>query len=203
MTTLPSINRNEGLQHHARLVQRRIAASLALLMTMLLLCIEHARAFAQQYHITSRDAKVLAAAASSLTRKFSSTYLSGESKNRASFHGASARRGSATKLSAWSIPSPPSMQSLSMGMTASQLLPFHKLSSGWYSKEDCTTKPPVYEDEHYDYSFGSPTDDWPSMQVERSEPSMEQSQVARGPLTAIRRVAGRVVNGLADFSDSF
>ena len=128
----------------------------ALFMTVFLLCIEHVRAFANQYHITAHDAMVLASAASSLTRKLSSTYLvSGESLKKlpkaASFSSflaspgkaTSSSEASSTSLKAWSIPAiaMPAMPS----MPTSKDIPIHTLGS-WYSEVDPTTKPPVYDE---------------------------------------------------------
>lgn len=180
------INRQQ-LQYNAGTLQSRATATTALLMTLFLLCIEHVRAFANQYHISAHDAMVLASAASSLTRKLSSTYIKAPAARGASGLTSSPVRpeGSSTSLKAWSIPAI-AMPSL----PTSKELPFHALGS-WYSDVDPTTKPPVYDDE-YDssYSFGTPTDDWPSMEFEESNKAV-QSNMRRGPLRAIRRVAGR------------
>jgi len=158
----------------------------ALFMTIMLLCIEHARAFASQYHITAHEAMVLASAASNLTRKLSSTcVISGGASNFLTSPGKVS-----TQLNAWSIPAirMPSLPSI----PSSTDIPLHTLGS-WYSEVDPTTKPPVYDDE-YDNScsFSSPTDDWPSMstEMEESKPAV-QSHIRRGPLKSIRRVAGR------------
>lgn len=188
----------QQLQYQARTLQSRASTMAALLMTIFLLCIEHVRAFANQYHITAHDAMVLASAASSLSRKLSSTYLvSGDSLKKTlpkftSPPGRAAVRpeGSSTSLKAWSISAiaMPSMPS----MLTSKDLPIHALGS-WYSEVDPTTKPPVYEDEYDNsYSFSSPTDDWPSMStdVEESNEAV-RSNMRRGPLKAIRRIAGR------------
>jgi len=194
----------DRIQYHARVIQRRAAAATALFMTVLLLCIEHVRAFANQYHITTHDAMVLASAASSLTRKFSSTYLSSNAlkislPKSTSFFGTPASApnngGSSTGLCmAWSIPA------IAMpAMPSSRELPIHALGS-WYSEVDPTTKPPVYDDEYDNaYSFSSPTDDWPSMSTDTNDSKKIQSPVRRGPLRAIRRVAGRVVEGMVRF----
>lgn len=205
-------SQNGKLRQHASVIQRRVATSMALFMTVLFLCVEHVRAFSQQYHLSAHDAMVLASAASSLTRKFSSKHLSGDHLkktfparagifNSPGSSGESAR-GSATKLSmTWS-----SMPSFAISMPtlptmpSSRELPFHALGS-WYSEHDPTTKPPLYDDE-YDFSFSSPTDDWPSMSVEKSEPEVAQNQARRGPFTAIRRVGGRVANRIPHFPRS-
>ena len=47
------------------------------------------------------------------------------------------------------------------------------------------------------YSFGSPTDDWPSMSspdtvVDESTKAAVRSHMRRGPLNTMRRVAGKV-----------
>ena len=195
------ITNRQELQHHARILQSRATAVTALLMTIFLLCVEHVRAFASQYHITSHDAMVLASAASSLTRKLSSTYLiSGDTLKKTlpksysffAIPGKASGGGDATstQLNAWSIPAiaMPSMPSL----PTSKDLPIHTLWS-WYSEVDPTTKPPVYDDE-YDssYSFGSPTDDWPTMSTDMEESNKAvRSHMRRGPLKTLRRVAGR------------
>ena len=52
------------------------------------------------------------------------------------------------------------------------------------------------------YSFGSPTDDWPSMSspdLEESANKAVQSHMRRGPLKTIRRVAGRFKDILAQW----
>eukprot|EP00584_Thalassiosira_punctigera_P004487 CAMPEP_0172537684 /NCGR_PEP_ID=MMETSP1067-20121228/9242_1 /TAXON_ID=265564 ORGANISM="Thalassiosira punctigera, Strain Tpunct2005C2" /NCGR_SAMPLE_ID=MMETSP1067 /ASSEMBLY_ACC=CAM_ASM_000444 /LENGTH=182 /DNA_ID=CAMNT_0013323039 /DNA_START=352 /DNA_END=900 /DNA_ORIENTATION=+ len=173
----------------------------ALFMTVLLLCIEHVRAFADQYHISAHDAMVLASAASSLTRKLSSTcVISGDSLKKtlpktACFFispgkASSNSDGSSTQLNAWSIPAiaMPAMPSL----PTSKDIPIHTLGS-WYSEVDPTTKPPVYDDEYDNsYSFTSPTDDWPSMSTDMEESSNAvRSQIRRGPIRTIRHVACR------------
>lgn len=180
----------QQLRQHASTLQRRAAAMTALFMTIFLLCIEHVRAFANHYHITAHDAMVLASAASSLTRKLSKTYLSGDvlKKNLPTSYGIFTSA-SSTQLNAWSIPAiaMPVMPT----MPTSKEMPIHTLWS-WYEKVDPTTKPPVYDDE-YDssYSFGSPTDDWPSMSVDEEATKAVQAHMRRGPLNTIRRVAGR------------
>ncbi len=153
------IANRQVLQHHARVLQSRATAVTALLMTIFLFCIEHVRAFASQYHITSHDAMVLASAASSLTRKLSSTYLvSGDAIKRTlpktySFFASPGKTGggggdsssSSTQLNAWSIPAI-AMPSMSMPtLPTSKDLPIHTLWS-WYSEVDPTTKPPVYDE---------------------------------------------------------
>ena len=121
----------------------------ALFMTICLLCIEHIRAFANQYHISAHDAMVLASAASSLSRKLSSTY--GDSLKQipkttsvSSFFNAPGKASStSTQLNAWSIPAiaMPNMPS----MPTSKDIPIHALGS-WYTQVDPTTKPPVYDE---------------------------------------------------------
>lgn len=118
----------------------------ALFMTVFLLCIEHVRAFANQYHISAHDAMVLASAASSLTRKLGRSYLVVPTGNGVRGTNVAEKRNSSTKLSmAWSIPamSLPSMPV--MTMPTSKDIPIHTLGS-WYSEVDPTTKPPVYDE---------------------------------------------------------
>ena len=139
-------NNKQQIQHHARTLQRRATTMTALFMSIFLLCIEHVRAFANQYHISAHDAKVLASAASSLTRKLSSTSLKQGFPKSASFFsppGKASSEGSSTQLNAWSISmiAMPSMPS----MPTSKDMPFHTLGS-WYSEVDPTTKPPVYDE---------------------------------------------------------
>lgn len=135
------------------MVQSRATAFNALFMTIFLLCIEHVRAFANQYHLSAHDAMVLASAASSLTRKLSSScFVSGESLKKtlpksysflSSPGKASSSERSSTQLNAWSIPAiaMPSMPT----MPSSKEVPIHALGS-WYSEVDPTTKPPVYDE---------------------------------------------------------
>lgn len=194
------ITNRQQLQHHARTLQSRATAMIALFMTIFLLCIENVRAFANQYHISAHDAMVLASAASSLTRKLSGDSLKMIPKT-ASFSSFLASPGrasgssdaSSTSLKAWSIPAiaMPSMPA----MPTSKEIPLHTLGS-WYSEVDPTTKPPVYDDD-YDsfYSFSSPTDDWPSTDMEESNKAV-QSHMRLGPLKTIRRVAGRFKDNL-------
>jgi hypothetical protein len=137
-----------NLQHPTiSTIQNRAAALTALFMTVFFLCVEHVRAFANQYHISAHDAMVLASAASSLSRRL------GESvKGGANHH---ARRGvnfggrknvggeeSSTRLMAWSIPAItlPTMPTLT-----SKDLPVHALGS-WYTKVDPTNTLPVYDE---------------------------------------------------------
>jgi len=172
------------LQHHARLLHRRFASLHALLAAFFLLCVEHVRAFALRVHVSSRDAAVLASAASSLTRS---------KLNAASFltsPGKANREGSSTRLNAWAVPSMPSMPSMPSLPTRDDF-PLHTLGS-WYQKVDPTTKPPVYDDDYDDsYSFGAPLDDWPSMDAEDSSSPAAPSPRC-GPLRAFGRITGRV-----------
>jgi hypothetical protein len=54
------------------------------------------------------------------------------------------------------------------------------------------------------YSFSSPTDDWPSSISETNDRTQQQQPVAarRQPFKAIRRVAGRFVDGVVRFPHS-
>jgi len=184
------------LHHHARTLQRRAGAMAALLVTLFLLCIEHVRAFANQYHLSAHDAMVLASAASSLTRKLSATCAMNALPKTAGLFpspGKAREAGgerSSTRLKAWSIPviTMPALPSLAL--PTSKDLPLHTLGS-WYTEVDPTTKPPVYDDD-YDssYSFRSPTDDWPSMSADAADASTAAS--SRGPLGRICRMTGRV-----------
>ena len=154
------ISNRQQLQYHARALQTRATAMTALFMTIFLLCIEHVRSFANQYHISAHDAMVLASAAGSLRRKLSTTYLSPDTlKKSASIGGFfsspgrassssndEASRSSATKLNAWSMGSIASMSSIAMPtMPTSKDIPLHALGS-WYTSVDPTTKPPVYDE---------------------------------------------------------
>lgn len=197
-------NTRQQIQHNTRTLESRATAMAAVFMTIFLLCIEHVRAFANQYHISAHDAMVLASAASSLTRKLGS--MSGDSlkaipnKTGSLFttpgKASSNAAGSSTQLNAWSFAAiaMPSMPS----MPTSKEMPIHALGS-WYTQVDPTTKPPVYDDEYErSYSFGSPTDDWPSMTLDldmeesnNAATKAVQSHMRRGPLKTIRRVAGR------------
>lgn len=152
------INRQQ-LQYHMQTLQNRSAAMAALFMTIFLLCIEHVRSFANQYHISAHDAMVLASAANGLRRKLSATYLVSPDtiKKSASFsfftsHGrktdasSETSRSSATKLNAWSMNSITSMSSIAIPtMPTSKDIPLHTLGS-WYTSVDPTTKPPVYDE---------------------------------------------------------
>lgn len=198
------ISNRKQLQHNVWTLQRRTTAMTALFMTIFLLCIEHVRAFANQYHITTHDAMVLASAASSLTRKLSSTcVISGDSLKQtfpksASFLTSPGKANgnseeSSTQLNAWSIPAiaMPSMPSMP-SMPTSKDIPIHALGS-WYSEVDPTTNPPIYDDKYDNlYSFSSLTDDWPSMSTDMEESnSVAQKQMRRGPIRTIRFVVGR------------
>lgn len=130
-------------------IQNRATAITALFMTVFLLCVEHVRAFASQYHISAHDAMVLASAASSLSRRLGESVKARGIHKKVGF--ASPRRSnirgegssaSSTRLNAWSIPaiSLPNMPSLS-----SKELPVHALGS-WYSEVDPTNKLPVYDE---------------------------------------------------------
>jgi len=183
----------------ARMLQSRATAINALFVTLFLLFIEHVRAFAGQYHISAHDAMVLASAASSLTRKLSSTcVISGGALRSTLPKTASlctsprkANGESSTRLNAWSIPTI-AMPSISMMMPTREDIPLHTLGS-WYTEVDPTIKPPVYDDEYDNsYSFSSPTDDWPSMSTDMDTSSTPvQSHIRRGPLKTIRRLPGR------------
>lgn len=183
------------LQHHARTLQSRATAMTAIFMTVFLLCIEHVRAFANQYHISAHDTMVLASAASSLTRKLGSAYLpknvfSKSHQQQGSNDGA---KSTTTRLNVWSVPA----ISLSMpAMPTAKDIPLHALGS-WYSEVDPTTKPPVYDDAYDNsYSFSSPTDDWPSVSstestLDAASAAAVKSHMRKGPLRSIKRVAGR------------
>lgn len=188
----------QQLQYHARVLQSRVNAVTAILMTFFLLCIEQVRAFTNQYHITSHDAMVLASAASSLSRKLSTSVISSSDnfiKKTQSYSFLSRSATSMTQLNAWSIPAivMPNMPTF----PTSKDIPIHHLGS-WYTKVDPTTKPPVYNDDEYSsydntygsfFSSGSPTDDWPT--VDEDTAKAVQSHMRLGPLKTIRRVAGR------------
>ena len=142
---------NQRIQHTTSTLQNRAATMAALFMTVFLLCIEHVRAFANQYHLSAHDAMVLASAASSLSRRLGETVKVQSSrglKKSVSFLGTSSAgrtqgEGSSTKLSmAWSIPaiSLPTIPTLT-----SKDLPVHTLGS-WYSEVDPTNKLPVYDE---------------------------------------------------------
>ena len=137
--------REQLLQHHARALQSRAAAMTAIFMTVFLLCIEHVRAFANQYHISAHDTMVLASAASSLTRKLGSAYLpksvlSKSQQQQGSNDGVKST--TTTRLNVWSVPA----ISVSMpAMPTAKEIPLHALGS-WYSEVDPTTKPPVYDE---------------------------------------------------------
>jgi hypothetical protein len=77
-------------------------------------------------------------------------------------------------------------------MPTSKALPLHALGGGWYSEVDPTTKPPVYDDD-YDNTFSyQSADDWPSLSTDMEEAKKStQQHMRRGPLNAIRSVAGR------------
>lgn len=179
-------NRRPILPSRYGTIQSRCAAMTALFMTMLLLCIEHVRAFASQYHITANDAMLLASAASSLTRKLSRSYI--VVPKIAKKEGG----GSSTKLNAWSIPA--------MSMPVMPAIPTSRETGintlgSWYTKVDPTTPAPQYEHEDYEASyFSSPTDDWPSKSdIEGAAArSVHSPARTRGPLRGLRNVAGRV-----------
>ena len=136
--------REQLLQHHARALQSRAAAMTAIFMTVFLLCIEHVRAFANQYHISAHDTMVLASAASSLTRKLGSAYLpkSVLSKSQQQQGSNDGVKSTTTRLNVWSVPA----ISVSMSaMPTAKEIPLHALGS-WYSEVDPTTKPPVYDE---------------------------------------------------------
>jgi hypothetical protein len=122
-------------------LQSRATALAALFMTVFLLCIEHVRAFANQYHISAQDAMVLASAASQLSRKLSAQ-MSLTSMNKVNVLGTRSGE-STTKLSmAWSIPA---ISLPAMPILTSKDLPVHTLGS-WYSEVDPTNKLPVYDE---------------------------------------------------------
>lgn len=136
---------NQRLQHPTvTTLQNRAATMTALFMTVFLLCIEHVRAFANQYHLSAHDAMVLASAASSLSRRLGSSVKVQRIKKSINFLGGSFNRNdeSSTRLNAWSIPaiSLPSIPTLT-----SKDLPVHALGS-WYSEVDPTNKLPVYDE---------------------------------------------------------
>jgi hypothetical protein len=141
---------NHRIQHPTiSTLQNRAAAIAALFMTVFLLCIEHVRAFANQYHLSAHDAMVLASAASSLSRRLGESVRvqSAGLKKSVSFLGSTSNNrsgeGSSTKLSmAWSIPA---ISLPSMPMLTSKDLPVHALGS-WYSEVDPTNKLPVYDE---------------------------------------------------------
>jgi hypothetical protein len=134
-----------NLQHPTiSTIQNRAAALTALFMTVFLLCVEHVRAFANQYHISAHDAMVLASAASSLSRRLGES-VKGPHRGRreVNFGGRKNGEESSTRLQmAWSIPAItlPTMPTLT-----SKDLPVHALGS-WYTKVDPTNTLPVYDE---------------------------------------------------------
>lgn len=182
-------NRRTILPSQYGTVQSRCAAMTALFMTMLLLCIEHVRAFASQYHISANDAMLLASAASSLTRKLSRTYIVVPKVARTAKNEGG---GTSTKLNAWSIPAMP--MPIMPAIPTSRETGINTLGS-WYTKVDPTTPAPQYEHEDYEASyFSSPTDDWPSKSDIEGAAALSVHPPARtrGPLRGLRYVAGRV-----------
>ena len=99
-----------------RALRSRAAAATTLLATLVLLCAEHARAFA----VTAREAAILASAGTKLVAG-----------------------GGVTRLRAWSVPAVP-LPSLPPLPTSADL-PLHTLGS-WYSVADPTTAPPMYDE---------------------------------------------------------
>jgi len=209
---------NHQVQHTTSTLQNRTAAIAAFFMTLFLLCIEHVRAFANQYQLSTHDVMVLGSAASSLSRKIigngidevrglkQSVSFLGLSSRTASSTGSNARNGegSTTKLSmAWSIPaiSLPTMPTLT-----SKDWPVHALGS-WYEKVDPTNTLPVYDDE-YENAYSYTTDDWPSITDSINDRTSSQPQspvVTRRrprPFKAIRHAAGRFVDGVVRFPHS-
>mmetsp|Transcript_5540 Transcript_5540/g.8537 ORF Transcript_5540/g.8537 Transcript_5540/m.8537 type:complete len:193 (-) Transcript_5540:486-1064(-) len=187
--------RQQLLQHHARIIQSRATAMTAIFMTVFLLCIEHVRAFANQYHLSAHDTMVLASAASSLTRKLGS----GRTFSKLQQQRSNGVKSTTTRLNAWSVPA----ISLDMpAMPTTKDIPLHALGS-WYSEVDPTTKPPVYDDDYENsYSFNSPTDDWPSMSatdttLDAASAAAVKSHMRKGPLRSIKRAAGRFKGILA------
>eukprot|EP00574_Skeletonema_japonicum_P001492 CAMPEP_0201739484 /NCGR_PEP_ID=MMETSP0593-20130828/45806_1 /ASSEMBLY_ACC=CAM_ASM_000672 /TAXON_ID=267983 /ORGANISM="Skeletonema japonicum, Strain CCMP2506" /LENGTH=192 /DNA_ID=CAMNT_0048233755 /DNA_START=129 /DNA_END=707 /DNA_ORIENTATION=- len=187
--------RQQLLQHHARTIQSRATSMTAIFMTVFLLCIEHVRAFANQYHLSAHDTMVLASAASSLTRKLGS----GRTFSKLQQQRSNGVKSTTTRLNAWSVPA----ISLDMpAMPTTKDIPLHALGS-WYSEVDPTTKPPVYDDDYENsYSFNSPTDDWPSMSatdttLDAASAAAVKSHMRKGPLRSIKRAAGRFKGILA------
>jgi len=176
----------------------------AVFMTVFLLCIEHVRAFANQYHISAHDTMVLASAASSLARKLGSAYLpkSGGAFSKSQQQGSNDDAKSTTQLNVWSVPAISIAMPSMPAMPTKKDIPLHALGS-WYSEVDPTTKPPVYDDvDDSSYSFSSPTDDWPSMSttethIDEVSAAAVKSHMRKSPLRSIRRVAGRFKDILA------
>ena len=139
-----------SLQHPTiSTIQNRAAALTALFMTVSLLCIEHVRAFANQYHLSAHDAMVLASAASSLSRRLGESVRAQRGVRKEVNFASSSRvhhrssEESSTKLQmAWSIPAItlPTIPTLT-----SKDLPVHALGS-WYTKVDPTNTLPVYDE---------------------------------------------------------
>jgi hypothetical protein len=193
-----------SLQHPTiSTIQNRAAALTALFMTVFLLCIEHVRAFANQYHLSAHDAMVLASAASSLSRRLGESVRAQRSVRKevslssSRVHHRSSEESSTKLQMAWSIPAItlPTMPTLT-----SKDLPVHALGS-WYTKVDPTNTLPVYDDE-YENTYSYTTDDWPSVSSDSSSQPQATTVQRRRPFKAIRRVAGRFVDHVARFPHS-
>jgi hypothetical protein len=140
-------HREQLLQHHARTIQSWRTMT-AIFMTVFLLCIEHVRAFANQYHISAHDTMVLASAASSLARKLGTAYLpksGGGAFSKSQQQGSNDGAKSTTQLNVWSIPAISIAMPNMPAMPTKKDIPLHALGS-WYSEVDPTTKPPVYDE---------------------------------------------------------
>jgi len=134
---------------------------MAFSMTIFLFCIEHVKAFANQNSLSAHE---------TLARRFSSANInaSKQRRNKLPVNAHSSARSlqrqavsSSTRLSmAWSLPSRDEIPPI----TPSSFNVF----GSWYNEMNPTSRSVVYDDSYVsDYSFSSPTDDWPTMSDEK------------------------------------
>lgn len=219
---------NAKLKRHAVLVQRKMAALVAFSTTIFLLCIENVKAFTTSSPLSLSSSLInentmimFASGAHTLAKRWKSTsstlgrvssrpvspscsdrsLTSGLSVTTANGSGSgSGRRFPLTtlRMAIGIMPSESSMQEMKTSIGA---------FGGWYNKLDPVARPPVYEDDITDYSFTSPSDNWPSS-LEDDDMSMTTSGFTTSsytiasrksstnttprPFRAIRRIAGRL-----------
>jgi hypothetical protein len=216
---------NAQLKRHAVLVQRKMAALVAFSTTIFLLCIENVKAFTTSSPLSLSSSLInentmimFASGAHTLAKRWKSTSSTlgrassrsvSPSSDRSLTSGLSVTTVNGTgsgrrfplttlRMAIGIMPSESSMQEMKTSIGA---------FGGWYNKLDPVARPPVYEDDITDYSFTSPSDNWPSS-LEDDDMSMMTSGFTTSsyttasrksttnstprPFRTIRRIAGRL-----------
>lgn len=166
------------LQRHASLVQRKVTRTLALAATIFLICIESAKSFTST---TTPVSTSVALSSETVVLSFLKSY--GKLTKRR------------VKSSTLDVPLQMALGQPAMLDMKTTLGAF----GGWYNTMDPVARPSVYnEDDVSDYTFVSPSDNWPtSIKDDHTPPARNRSRMTSersrlGPVRILRRITGWV-----------